>query len=247
MTTTLMPREQLLILADTCLLWGHRISEWCGHGPALEEDIALTNTALDLIAHARALYQCIARREVALGKTGVTEDQLAFFRDAADFRNVKLAEQPNGDYAQTIVRSLFLATWFAPLWEKLANARNDSEIRALAFEAAKASRTQLRHATDWTIRFGDGTTESRQRVEHAITRLLPYVQELHLVDINGVDKNEIAKQWRLTIAQVFSVATLAAPPESLPKMDSTDIARPHRKALLAEMQSLARQHPNARW
>jgi ring-1,2-phenylacetyl-CoA epoxidase subunit PaaC len=247
MSAHTIPQNQLLMLADTCLLWGHRISEWCGHGPALEEDIALTNTALDLIAHARVLYQCVARREMALGAKDASEDRLAYFRDPVDFQNMQLAEQPNGDYAQTIVRSLFLAAWFTPLWEQLALTSVDTEIRALATDAAKASRAQLRHAADWTVRFGDGTAESRRRVETAIGLLLHYVNELLAVSIDGVDNVDIADRWRATIAKVFALATLDALPQTLPDAAVIGGSRKHREALLGEMQSLARQHPNAAW
>jgi ring-1,2-phenylacetyl-CoA epoxidase subunit PaaC len=242
-----IPQEQLLILADTCLLWGHRLSQWCGHGPALEEDIALTNTALDVIGHSRVLYQLVAQRESTHGVVGVTEDTLAYFRDSHAFKNVILAELPNGDYAQTLVRSLFLSAWFVPCWEQIAETCSDGEIRALAKEAAKASRAQLRHASDWIVRFGDGTVESRTRVEGAIELLLLYVDELLLTRIDDVDHALISKRWRVIVNEVFANATLATLPSILPRKELGSEERRHRIDLLSDMQSLARQHPNAVW
>ncbi len=242
-----IPQDQLLILADTCLLWGHRLSQWCGHGPALEEDIALTNTALDVIGQSRSLYQLVAQRELVRGATNVTEDTLAYFRDPHEFKNDMLAELPNGDYAQTITRSLFLSAWFVPLWEQLTDLNLDSDVQSIAKEAAKASRAQLRHASDWIIRFGDGTNESRARVEGAIKVLLPYVSVLLSVRIDGVEHAEISARWRAIVNDVFTAATLDMLPPTLPINDHTDHARQHRIELLSDMQSVARQHPNAVW
>jgi ring-1,2-phenylacetyl-CoA epoxidase subunit PaaC len=240
MTATQQQSESLLILADTCLLWGHRLSEWCGHGPELEEDIALTNTALDLIGHARALYQLHASR---VGGE-VTEDTLAYFRDADEFQNVALAEVENGDYAQTILRSLMLAAWFQPLWTQLSETE-DMQLSVIAREAIKANAVQLRHASDWTIRFGDGTNESRQRIEAAIVMLESYVSHLLDTEISGTDPGERSRVWRAIVNDVFSKATLNAPTFS--SSEKTVIDRSVRTRLLAEMQSLARQHPGAVW
>jgi ring-1,2-phenylacetyl-CoA epoxidase subunit PaaC len=246
MSAKTIPQEQLLMLADTCLLWGHRISQWCGHGPALEEDIALTNTALDVIGHARSLYQLVARREPSGSVASISEDTLAYFREPQDFQNVSLAEWPNGDYAQTIVRSLFLSAWFVPLWEQLAGANIDNDVRSIAIEAIKASRAQLRHATDWVIRFGDGTEESRARVEDAIRALLPHVNSMLSARIDGAQQTEVATHWRAIIDQVFVDATLDTLPPKLPS-NAVDPTRQHRTELLADMQSVARQYPNAVW
>jgi ring-1,2-phenylacetyl-CoA epoxidase subunit PaaC len=230
----------MLILADTCLLWGHRLSEWCGHGPELEEDIALTNTALDLIGNARSLYRLHASR---VGGE-VTEDSLAYFRDADEFQNVALAEVENGDYAQTILRSLFLAAWFQLLWTQLGDS-DDAQLAAIAREAIKANAVQLRHASDWTIRFGDGTNESRRRIEAAIAVLSPYVPHLLDTEIAGIDHMERSRAWYAIVNEVFTRATLTVPAFS--SSEKTVIDRSARNRLLAEMQSLARQHPGAVW
>lgn len=231
----------LLTIADTCLLWGHRLSEWCGHGPQLEEDIALTNTALDLLAQARSVYQLHASRVGG----GLSEDRLAYFRDADQFQNVALAEVENGDYAHTLVRSLLLSAWFSPLWTQLARGA-DVSLAAVAQEAAKASRTQFRHARDWTIRFGDGTAESRRRIEAAIVALNPLTHELFATEIDGTDCVERNNAWQNAMNQTMIEATLAAW-HPLPPPPARDGERLARVALLAHMQSLARQHPSATW
>ena len=235
-----LSEKTLLTLADTCLLWGHRLSEWCGHGPALEEDIALTNTALDVIGQARALLQLVAVRRTP----ATTEDALAYFRDPHEFRNVTLAELPNGDYAQTILRSLLLAAWFVSLWEALAK-HADRQVAAIATNAAKEARMQLRHAHHWVVRFGDGTPESRQRIESAIGALWPYCSELLDLEIDGTARDARRVAWLNVVTSAFEEATLTVPAISALSESVSVFADRH--ALLGEMQSLARQHPNAVW
>ncbi len=234
----------LLLLADTCLLWGHRLSEWCGHGPALEEDIALTNTSLDVIGQARALLQLTASRR----SLGTTEDTLAYFREAHEFHNLKLAALANGDYAQTIARSFLLAAWFAPVWQALASG-SDQKLAVIAANAVKESRVQLRHASDWVIRFGDGTAESRARVEAAFAALWPYCDELMKVNIADTDQMQRNTAWTETIKRTFDAATLTQPDFSLQATSAAHdlLANEQRTELLGEMQSLARQHPSAVW
>lgn len=238
----LLPEATLLTLADTNLLWGHRLSEWCGHGPVLEEDIALTNTALDVIGQARSLLQLVASRR----GDAATEDTLAYFRAPDAFCNVMLAALPNGDYAQTIVRSLLLAAWFAPVWVALSEGA-DRQVADIAVNAVKESRMQLRHASDWVVRFGDGTDESRRRGNAAIAKLWPYGEELLATAISGTDQAERNAWWRATIQATLDAATLTRPvPQQLD--DSLIAAAAEcRVTLLTEMQSLARQHPGASW
>jgi ring-1,2-phenylacetyl-CoA epoxidase subunit PaaC len=233
----------LLLLADTCLLWGHRLSEWCGRGPELEEDIALTNTALDVIGQARALYALHASRVGG----ACSEDKLAYFRDANEFENVALAEVENGDYAQTITRSLLLAAWFVPLWSALSSSE-DEALAAIARDAVKSARIQLRHASDWTIRFGDGTAESRARIELAIAALAPYVSSMLATVVDTTDRQARTTRWLDVIDAVFHQATLPSWKNWADQtpMNAT-IDRSPRATLLAEMQSLARQHPDAVW
>jgi ring-1,2-phenylacetyl-CoA epoxidase subunit PaaC len=238
---------ELLTLADTCLLWGHRLSEWCGHGPALEEDIALTNTALDVIGQARALLQLAASRGEEEA-TETTEDGLAYFREPHDFHNLMIAALPNGDYAQTIARSFLLAAWFVPVWESLATGV-DKPLAAIAANAVKESRMQLRHASDWVIRFGDGTSQSRQRITAAFAALWPYCDEMMQASIFNTQQASREAHWRDTVGDTFDRATLGAPEKffSPPSVALTLAAQENRAALLNEMQSLARQHPGARW
>lgn len=235
-----LSETSLLMLADTCLLWGHRLSEWCGHGPALEEDIALTNTALDVIGQARALLQLVAGRRTP----ATTEDALAYFRDPHEFRNLTLAELPNGDYAQTMLRSLLLAAWFVPVWEALAK-HADRQVAVIASNAAKEARMQLRHANDWVVRFGDGTPESRQRIEAAIAALWPYCGELVDAEIDGTARDARRAAWVNVVTAAFAEATLNMPVGKA--MPAPDPSHRDRIALLDEMQALARQHPNAVW
>jgi ring-1,2-phenylacetyl-CoA epoxidase subunit PaaC len=235
-----LSETSLLTLADTCLLWGHRLSEWCGHGPALEEDIALTNTALDVIGQARALLQRVAERRTPT----TTEDALAYFRDPHEFRNLTLAELSNGDYAKTILRSLLLAAWFVPIWEALER-HADRPVAAIATNAAKEARMQLRHAHDWVVRFGDGTAESRRRIEAAIADLWPYCGELLDVEIDGTARDARRIAWVNAVTSAFEEATLTVPP--VDTLTRPDPAYADRIELLAEMQSLARQHPSAVW
>ncbi|MFO1343261.1 MAG: 1,2-phenylacetyl-CoA epoxidase subunit PaaC [Burkholderiales bacterium] len=241
-----LPEQSLLTLADTCLLSGHRLSEWCGHGPALEEDIALTNTALDAIGQARGLLQIVAARRGG----GATEDSLAYLRDAADFSNVALAAAANVDYAYTVLRSMLLAAWQIPIWDAwLAN--DDREVAAVAANAAKEARMQWRQARDWVVRFGDGTEESRRRLLAAIDALWPLCPEMLARPITGVSGAQLLQQWTDAVAAAFADATVPMP-ALLPAASETVAAavgnaRLARAELLAEMQSLARQHAGATW
>src|SRR4051812_26762223 len=158
--------QYCLRLADTPMILGQRLGEWCGHGPILEEDIALTNISLDLFGQVRAFLTYAAEVE---GK-GKTEDDLAFFRDERDFRNFLIAEQPNGDYGQTILRQLFISVFHLYLYEELSKSK-DSTIAAIAAKSFKEVMYHVRHSSQWVIRLGDGTEESHQRMLNAIDEL----------------------------------------------------------------------------
>jgi ring-1,2-phenylacetyl-CoA epoxidase subunit PaaC len=159
--------DYLLRLADTCLILGQRLGEWCGHGPILEEDIALSNMALDLIGQARALLTHAGQRAAR----AFDEDQLAFLRDERDYRNPTLAELPRGDFAFTVLRNLMLSTWLKLMWERLRDS-SDAELAAIAGKALKEARYHQQHAADWAVRLGDGTDESRRRCEAALATLM---------------------------------------------------------------------------
>ncbi|MEQ1593653.1 MAG: 1,2-phenylacetyl-CoA epoxidase subunit PaaC [Casimicrobium sp.] len=242
-TSHLKHEDALLTVADTCLIAGHRFSEWCGHGPALEEDISLTNTALDAIGQARSIYQIVAARRTP--KT--TEDALAYFRDASEFRSITLAEAPEPDYAHTVLKSFLLAAWFVPLWDALARG-TDRDVATAAVNAAKEARVQQRHAAEWVVRFGDGTTESRNRLDVAVGALWPLCAQLLALEIGETDSALRTVAWKRAVSATFSEATLPLPawPVAAAAVPSTK-EQETRRALLAEMQSLARQHPGATW
>src|ERR1700761_4064297 len=167
----------LLRRADDALILGHRLSEWCGHAPMLEEDMALANIALDLLGQARELYAYAAKVE---GK-GNDEDKFAYLRDVRQYRNLLLAEQPNGDFARTIVRQFFYAAFADPYW-RLMTKSSDPTLAAIAAKSEKESAYHLRHSSEWVIRLGDGTAESHARTQGAIEDLWSFTGEMFEAD-----------------------------------------------------------------
>ena len=247
----------VLRLADTCLIWSHRLSEWCGHAPVLEEDIALTNIALDLLGQARALLTHAGR------PLGFDEDQLAYLRDERDFLNVTLAELPNGtaasgpgDFAFTVVRNFLLSAWALALWQRLEQS-GDSELAAIAGKAVKEARYHHEHAADWVLRLGDGTEESSRRVAAALERLWPYTNELFesdAVDATAAGQglgpawHTLREGWLADVEAVLAEATLAMPPKSAYRSTAKHgVHSEHLGRLLAEMQALQRNHPGGVW
>ena len=239
-------------LADNALILGHRLSEWCGHAPVLEEDLALANMALDLIGQARSLFTYAGSIE---GK-GRDEDALAYRRDVGEFRNVLLVERPNGDFATTIVRQLLYAAFAHPYFAALARSK-DATLAAIAAKAVKEMEYHLRHASEWTIRLGDGTEESHARAQDALDELMPFTGELFeadeiervLIAVGiAVDPATIRPTWERTIDDVLAEATLARPGASW--MQTGGRAGRHSEHLghiLAELQFLQRAYPDARW
>ena len=242
--------QYVLRIGDTCLILGQRLGEWCGHAPVLEEDIALANMALDLIGQSRALLTHAGRQQ------GFDEDQLAFLRDERDYFNVTLAELPRGDFAFTVLRNLFLATWARILWERL-NESTDTELAGIAGKAVKEARYHQRHAADWFVRLADGTTESRRRSEAALHQLWPYTRELF--DDDAVDEaafaagtgprwSELQAPWLADISAVFVEAGLALPATSaFVSTGKRGVHSEHMGRLLAEMQHLQRSYPGGVW
>ena len=245
--------QYLLRLGDTCLILGQRICEWSGHAPILEEDIALSNMALDLIGQARAL---LTRAGQADGR-GHDEDQLAFLRGEGDYLNVTMAELPRGDFAFTTLRNAMLATLLKLLWQRLLTS-NDQELAAIAGKAVKEARYHQQHAADWVIRLGDGTPESRLRMQDALATLWLYTPELFAVD--GVDEQahssglgprwaDVQEQWLAEMGEIFAAADLSLP-SSAGKFRSTGkqgIHSEHMGFILAEMQYLQRSYPGGAW
>lgn len=255
--------DYLLHLADNALVLGQRNAEWCGHGPVLEEDIALANVSLDLIGQARLLYQLVAGRRG--GDT--TEDTLAYFRETHEFRNYTLVELPHHgplsgyakaslDYATTIVRNFLYSALMALLWEALEKSA-DADLAAIAAKSLKEVRYHLRHSRDWLVRLGDGTDESHARTQAALDHLLPYTQEFWagspaeaaaIAAGIGVDPNTLQADWDAIVDAALAEATLQRPPLGgyVPE-GKQGIHSEHLGYLLAEMQSLARAHPNGVW
>ncbi len=242
----------VLRLADTCLILGQRLAEWCGHGPVLEEDIALANMALDLIGQARALLT----RAGAMEGLGRDEDQLAFLREERDYLNPTLVELPRGDFAFTMVRNTLVATLLKLLWARLAES-SDAELAAIAGKAIKEARYHQQHAADWVVRLGDGTAESRRRTETALNTLWRYTPEWFAAD--AVDEaahasglgprwSDVQSEWRDEMAQILAAASLAIPQDSAFRSTGKQgVHSEHMGFILAEMQHLQRSFPGGVW
>lgn len=254
--------QYVLRLADTCLILAQRLSEWCGHAPALEEDLALTNMAQDLIGQARSLLTHAGRLgAVEPGTELLDEDQLAFLRDERDYLNPTLVELPNGrggqrDFAVTVLRNLVAAWWLRAQWEHLASS-NDGELAAIAGKAVKEARYHVRHAADWVLRLGDGTAESARRMQAAVDELWRYVPELFEDD--AVDRHAAAtglgpavSQLRPAfdgeMAELLAAARLVAPaPSAFRSTGRRGVHSEHLGHLLTEMQYLQRAYPGGAW
>ena len=223
--------SELQQLADGCLVISHRLSEWMSNAPTMEEDIALGNVALDLLGQARGLLQVLG------DETGTTEDGLAYFREPQEFRNPVICELPNGDFALTMLRQLFVDTWLSEVWPDLAENAADERVRGVAEKAIKENAYHRRHSTSWVLRLGDGTDESHQRMQAALDELWPF-------------RGDIASEgWYDAVEPVLAEATLVTPPrDTWTQRSSADgWHTEHLGYLLAEMQSLARAHPGAQW
>jgi ring-1,2-phenylacetyl-CoA epoxidase subunit PaaC len=244
--------EYLLRLGDSSLIIGHRLSEWCGHGPILEEDIALINIALDFVGNATALLAYAAQVE---GK-GRTEDDLAYLRNERDYRNLLLTEQPNGDYASTIARQFLYDVYTFFLYEELKNSK-DETIAGIAAKSYKEITYHLRHTTEWMYRLGDGTEESHERLQNALNELWMYTGELFDMDevdavlINaGIapDLKKIKAEWEKRVNEVIAEATLQIPATTIKQKGSREGKHSeHLGFLLAEMQYIPRSYPGTKW
>jgi ring-1,2-phenylacetyl-CoA epoxidase subunit PaaC len=244
--------EYLLRLGDNTLVIGHRLSEWCGHGPQLEEDIALINVSLDLIGRSRSWLSYAAEIE-GLGRT---EDDLAFKRDDVFFRNNLICEQPNGDFAATIIRQLFFDVYTYHQYSLLETS-TDKTIAAIASKSLKEIKYHVRHSKDWTLRLGDGTMESNKRMQLALNKLWRFVGDLFDMDSvdeilikEGIacDNNTVKKLWYATIEEIFTNAKLQIPANAFfTKGSRNGMHTEHLGFLLAEMQYLPRAYPNAKW
>jgi len=234
---------------DDALVLGHRLSEWCGHAPVLEEELALANLALDLIGQARTLYALAAARGA-----GADEDALAYLRGDREYRNLLLLELPNGDFAVTIARAFLYSAFIDPWW-RATMASRDPDLAALAAKAEKESAYHLRHSAEWLIRLGDGTDESHHRAQAALDHLWPYTGEMFEPEDPALvaaglcpDPPTLRDAWETTVGAVLTQATLVRPRDGW--MQTGGRAGKHTEHLghmLAVMQSVARAHPGATW
>ena len=244
--------EYLLRLGDDRLVLGHRLSEWCGHGPILEEDIALANMALDLIGHATLLLRLAGESE---GK-GRDEDALAYFRDGVEFRNALIVELPKGDFAFTIVRQFLFDAYSVLLLDALSRA-SDERVAAVAAKCLKEDKYHLRHSSEWVVRLGDGTEESHARAQRALDELWRFTAELfdhdavdEAVAAQGivVDHAAIRSVWLGMVADVMQRATLTVPADgAYSRGGRTGRHTEHLGHMLSVMQIVARSHPGATW
>jgi len=244
--------DYVLRIADSALILGQRLAEWCGHGPVIEEDIALTNTALDLIGQARLLLAHAGNLE---GK-GRDEDALAFLRAEPEYRNLTICELPNEDFGRTCLRNFLFSAFQMQLWQALAES-SDAQLAAIAGKSIKETRYHLQHASDWTVRLGDGTGESHARMQRALEYLWPYTAEFFSpmatdsqVEAAGIGPawSSLAAAWEQAVMPVLEVATLKLPART-PFLSRGKEGRhsEHMGHLLAEMQYLQRAYPGAKW
>ena len=241
-----------LRLADDALVLGHRLSEWSGHGPMLEEDIALSNLGLDLIGQARMFYDVAGAAE---GR-GRDEDELAYFRDAGAYRNIQLVELPNGDFARTMLRQFFYSAFMQPYLAALEKSP-EPRLADIGAKAAKEMAYHVRHSAEWVIRLGDGTDESRKRMITALDDLWGFTGELFEIPdderalVNaGIapDRAALKLAWDAHVARVLREATLDVPkPRGMQTGGRSGRHTEYLGKMLAEMQMLARAHPGVKW
>jgi ring-1,2-phenylacetyl-CoA epoxidase subunit PaaC len=238
--------------ADDALILGHRLSEWCGHAPALEEDMALANMGLDLLGQARELYSYAAKIEAR----GNDEDAFAYLRDVRQYRNLLLLEQPNGDFARTMARQFFYAA-FADLYWRAMMKSGDATLAAIAAKSEKESAYHLRHSSEWMVRLGDGTEESHRRAQTAVDDLWAYTGEMFEVDESeraliergaAVDPATLHPRWLKTVSGVMGEATLVLPESGwMQRGGRGGKHSEHLGHLLSELQSMQRTFPGATW
>jgi len=241
-----------LRLADTSLILAQRNGEWCGHGPFLEEDLALTNISLDLLGQANSIFQYAAKVE---GK-GRTEDTLAFHRNEREFYNTLIVEQPNGDYAKTILRQFLCDAFDFYFYSELLKSK-DETISAIAAKSLKEITYHLRHSSSWVERLGDGTEESNDRIQNALNELWRYTGEMfEMNEVDSVlikegiavDLNSIQPKWETKTKEILERATLKIPSTTFMQRGSREGKHTeHLGYILAEMQSLPRALPDAKW
>ena len=245
-------KEYYLTIADTLLILGQRLSEWCGHGPAIEEDIALSNVALDYIGQATSLYKEIALKE----NLGKSEDDYAFLRDAWEYRNALIVEITNGDYAKTIARQFVFSTWYYHFLEELEKS-NDAFLQGFAQKSIKEVRYHFQHSRDWILRMGGGTEESHRRLQDALNELWEFTGELMTNSAHemeaiakgiGVDNVALKDTFDRIVSAVFQEANVTVPADIwMQKGGKEGKHSEHLGFILAELQFLQRAYPNSKW
>jgi ring-1,2-phenylacetyl-CoA epoxidase subunit PaaC len=244
--------EYVLRIGDDALILGHRLSEWCGHGPILEEDIALTNISLDLIGQATSLLEYAGKLE----DKGRSADDLAFLRFDKDYRNLLLVEQPNGDFGMSIMRQFLFDAYQVPLFEALSNSK-DPHLSAIAEKSLKESKYHLKHSSEWVIRLGDGTEESKERIQTSLDELWRYTGELFWEDdvdqslkAEGIipEASELKTRWNKIVEDVLNEATLEIPQTEW-QFDGgrRGLHSEHLGYILTELQFMQRAYPNMEW
>lgn len=244
--------QYLLRLGDDSLILGQRLSEWCGHGPILEEDIALTNISLDLIGQATSILKYASEIE----NKGRDEDKLAFMRFENEYLNTLLVEQPNGHFGDTILRQFFFDAFRKPLYERLTQSK-DKQLSAIAEKSLKETRYHLKHSSEWVIRLGDGTEESHDKIQKSVENLMRYTSELFYEDKVDLDLQQkgvvcslkdVKQEWDKTVRAVFHEATLKFPDNNW-SFDGGRQGRhsEHMGYILADMQYMQRAYPNMEW
>ena len=239
--------DYILHLADTTLILAQRNAEWCGHGPVLEQDIAITNISLDLLGQSRHFYQYAA----LLTGGDCDENKLAYLRKEREFKNLLLAEQPNGDWGQTILRQYLFSQFQYLLFEKFQNS-NDEQLAAITTKALKEIKYHLRWSSEWVIRLGDGTKESHTRMLHATNELWRYTGEMFMPadyeSIAGVDFSLLKVEWNKKVKSIFEEATLSIPENVFMQTGGKDGAHTEQMGfILAELQYVQRAYPNSEW
>lgn len=242
----------LLRLGDNAAILGHRLSEWCGHGPELEEDIAIINTSLDLLGHARSLYSYAGQVE---GK-GRSEDDIAYLRIEREYRNALICELPNGHYGDTIARQFLFDQFNFLLFSELVNS-TDETVAAIAAKAVKEIRYHLRRSIEWTLRLGDGTEESHDRIQESFNNIWMYTGDLFVQDENdkaiidagiGPDLEKIRFDWKVKVNEVLTEATLIMPEDQWMQSGSKSGRHTeHMGYILAELQYMQRAYPGCEW
>ena len=243
-----------LHLADNSLIMGHRLSEWTGHGPSLEQDIAITNISLDLIGQARNFYQYAATLSENENGTAVTEDTLAYLRDAHEFKNLLLVELPNGHWGKSILKIFFFSTWQYYVYQKLVYSE-DKQIAAIAEKSLKEVTYHMRWSGEWVLRLGDGTDESHEKIQDALDDLWPYTGEMFETEEwenennAGLDVKSLKEDWLKKVSGIIKKATLQLPPEDawMQTGGKKGVHTEHLGYILAEMQFLQRAYPGCEW